>query len=78
MRKPADLRAGDRYRMGDPRCHGRSPAMSVYADGIMHPVVLRVRSQERDVIHANDGSLREMSYRVIPISKAPPEWLGRR
>lgn len=48
------------------------------SDGITHPVTLRVRGQEGDLIHANDGSVARMDYRVVPVSQAPPEWLGHR
>jgi hypothetical protein len=47
-----------------------------WADGYTHPVVLRVRDQEGELLHANDGDVREMTYRVVPVSKAPESWLG--
>jgi hypothetical protein len=58
---------------------GTAPDGTVfYSDGITHPVTLRVRGQDGDIIHANDGSVARMDYRVIPVSQAPPGWLGRR
>ncbi len=38
----------------------------LYADGVSHPVILRVRGQDRDVIHANDGSIDPMDYLIEP------------
>ena len=55
---------------------GRGPdGTLVWADG-SHPVVLRVRGQEGDVIHANDGSVQRMDFQIIPVSQAPSAWLG--
>lgn len=43
----------------------------LYADGIIHPVHLRVRCQDEDVIHANDGDVGPMDYRVEPLQASP-------
>ncbi len=39
-----------------------------WSDGYSHPVQLQVRGQEDDVIHANDGNMGPMTYRIVPVS----------
>lgn len=49
----------------------------VYADSVTHPVVLKVRKQEGDVISANNGGLGDMDYRIVTVDepRAQP-WLA--
>jgi hypothetical protein len=47
----------------------------LYADGIIHPITLRVHAQDGSVLHANNGDVSDMSYEMVPVSIAPPAWL---
>lgn len=39
-----------------------------WSDGYSHPVTLRVRTQEGDLIYANDGDVGPMRYVIVPLS----------
>ena len=43
----------------------------LYSDGTIHPITLRVRAQDSRVVHANNGEVSDMSYRIVPVAAAP-------